>query len=53
MNAGGKKRSSVHSTNRVGTSGQVSRGHGLWYAASDSERSWLSASSASARGTSW
>ena len=29
MNAGGKKRSSVHSTNRVGTSGQASSGHGL------------------------
>jgi hypothetical protein len=53
MKAGGKKRSSVHSTNRVGTSGQASSGHGLLYAACDSERSLLSASSARARGTSW
>src|SRR6266508_2609051 len=29
MNAGGKKRSSVHSTNVVGTAGHASRGHGL------------------------
>src|SRR5205814_4959807 len=34
MNSGGKNRSSVHSTNRVGTGGHASSGHGAWPGAS-------------------
>ena len=53
-NSAGKKRSSVPSTNFVGTFGQASSGHGDAIEASDGcARSLLSASSASCRGTSW
>jgi hypothetical protein len=52
-NSGGKKRSSVHSTNLVGTFGHASSGHGETMEASDGwARSFLIASSASSRGTS-
>lgn len=52
-NGAGKNRSSAQITERVGTAGSASSGHGALYAASDSPRALLSASSAKAEGTSW
>jgi hypothetical protein len=50
---GGKKRSSVHNTNLVGTSGHAASSHGLCPGVADWARVLRRACPARARGTSW
>jgi predicted amidohydrolase YtcJ len=53
MNSGGKNLSSVHSTNRVGTGGHASSGHGERPGVPDWSRARRRACPAKAGGTSW